>query len=814
MLIKFDGNKEKLFEFVDNCNKAHSLVNVNKHNILFAIIETKITDHARALIRNRQFCNWKELKIHLLEIFSNKRTMGQWQLELNSLRQNSGETILLYSTKIENCYIKLINSLDDSLTGEALRACTNLLKMQSLNAFISGLHKDISILVKSQKPTDQESAVAIALSEEQERKSKLENNSILHHCEHDSNEQLALLTLITSELDKEYSTVIDSILLAKVKLLHPSVINPTQFITELTKTINRLPSGSEYPTPTELENAHTLFDLSKIKSNYNSILPNFNILHDDCCKKHSNHNIDEISIPKIHLNKLDLEELKVASHKLDDIAKLSENLSKTENTSRKNSVFSIIVQIVCAILITYLIFKVIVFLVNRIRNKKNPYDHNNDSRFSEPSRERSLERGKDRGSSKSVCRVYVSNIPYEYRWQDLKDLFREQVGDVSFVELFVDESDKPRGCGIVEFSDSESVKKCLEVMHRFELKGRKLVIKEDFGNQRDKYGNLVGSAASKRARDRDEGRDRFRENRGSGLNTSALSRSSQDLTDGKWGNTYGLSPQFLDTLGVHVPLINRVFVANLDYKVDKKKLKEVFRLAGRIQRIDLSSDKDGKSRGFAVVEFDHPVEAVQTISMFHNHFLYDRVMTVRMDREGDRSIVKLPDGLKGIGMGLGSNGEPLRDVARNLPSLSNISTQSTAAGAGILGPVPSVSLGIGNALSNLNNVGSSALGSLSTNAAVLQAENLAGVGGLSSNLLANTLGGGDLGLASLVQNSSLASLANSGNLGASSLNSSNFNRNELSNNQSGSNYQRQSYLRGGKSQRKVWHLKKKYCQRR
>ncbi|KAF5286884.1 hypothetical protein FQA39_LY00417 [Lamprigera yunnana] len=276
-------------------------------------------------------------------------------------------------------------------------------------------------------------------------------------------QQLALLTLITSELDKEYSTVIDSTLLAKVKVLHPSVINPTQFITELTKTINRLPSGSEYPTPMELKNAHTLFDLSEInnldqcklisntnyicknkypiystqaksiceteliltqkvnqipldcdtrltqitdefwhklnktnewicilskpsritltcknlsypidfelfgsgkiklsvvtffdnlpylESNYNSILPNFNILHVDCCKKHSNLNIDEISIPKIHLNKLDLEELKVASHKLDDIARLSENLSKTDNTSRKNSVFSIIVQIVCGI---------------------------------------------------------------------------------------------------------------------------------------------------------------------------------------------------------------------------------------------------------------------------------------------------------------------------------------------------------------------------------------------------------------------------------------------------------------------------------
>ncbi|KAF5283989.1 hypothetical protein FQA39_LY17174 [Lamprigera yunnana] len=132
---------------------------------------------------------------------------------------------------------------------------------------------------------------------------------------------------ITQKLDEQLA----------VKVLHPSVINPTQFITKLTKTINRLPSGSEYPTPMELKNADTLFDLSEIN----------------------------------------LEELKVGSHKLDDIARLSENLSKTENTSRKNSVFSIIVQIVCGILITYLIFKVVVFLINRIRNKKNPHDHNN-----------------------------------------------------------------------------------------------------------------------------------------------------------------------------------------------------------------------------------------------------------------------------------------------------------------------------------------------------------------------------------------------------------------------------------------------------
>lgn len=47
--------------------------------------------------------------------------------------------------------------------------------------------------------------------------------------------------------------------------------------------------------------------------------------------------------------------------------------------------------------------------------------------------------------------------------------------------------------------------------------------------------------------------------------------------------------------------------------MDEKKLKEVFRLAGRVLEVDLNRDKDGKSRGHGVIEFEHPVEAVQAI---------------------------------------------------------------------------------------------------------------------------------------------------------------------------------------------------------
>ena len=40
--------------------------------------------------------------------------------------------------------------------------------------------------------------------------------------------------------------------------------------------------------------------------------------------------------------------------------------------------------------------------------------------------------------------------------------------------------------------------------------------------------------------------------------------------------------------------------------------------------VELQRDKEGKSRGFAVVVYDHPVEAVQAISMLNNQQLFDR----------------------------------------------------------------------------------------------------------------------------------------------------------------------------------------------
>ncbi|CAL4076524.1 unnamed protein product [Meganyctiphanes norvegica] len=347
-------------------------------------------------------------------------------------------------------------------------------------------------------------------------------------------------------------------------------------------------------------------------------------------------------------------------------------------------------------------------------------------------------------------RIYVSNIPYEYKWQDLKDLFRKEVGEVSYVEMFNDENNRPRGCAIIEFDTNDLVNKAIDVMHRHELKGRKLVVKEDFDTDRDGHGRIMKGGGG--------GRDRDMSSRGSvgrnDFNNRNMDAGPPSMGGGggmgmgmgggagigggsasKFGNTYGLSTVFLESLGINGPLVNKVFVANLDYKVDEKNLKDVFRIAGKVTEVEINKDQDGKSRGFGVVQFEHPVEAVQAISMLHNQSYFDRKMSVRMDRvsekQQDSPISKLPAGLKSLGMGLGVNGSALNDVSTINTGMSG----SGGMGAGMGG----MTAGMGGAMGNTGmgggmGTGMGMMGAMGNN-----------MGGGMDSMAASNIGMGNMG---------------------------------------------------------------------
>ncbi|XP_035275059.1 myelin expression factor 2 isoform X3 [Anguilla anguilla] len=267
------------------------------------------------------------------------------------------------------------------------------------------------------------------------------------------------------------------------------------------------------------------------------------------------------------------------------------------------------------------------------------------NRFQPYSKDKHAGTGDKKGVHRN--RVFISNIPYDMKWQAIKDLMREKVGEVTYVELFKDAEGKSRGCGVVEFKDEEFVKKAIEVMNKHDLNGRPLNIKEDPDGEhaRRVLQRTGGMYPGGRGQDGGPG----------GMNLPP-----------SIANNPNIPPEVINSLQAG-RLGSTVFVANLDFKVGWKKLKEVFSMAGNVKRADVKEDKDGKSRGMGTVTFEQALEAVQAISMFNGQMLFDRPMHVKMDdkslpSDDFRPVEKspqLPRGLGGIGMGLGPGGQPI-----------------------------------------------------------------------------------------------------------------------------------------------------------
>ncbi|KAG8440501.1 hypothetical protein GDO86_006306 [Hymenochirus boettgeri] len=277
------------------------------------------------------------------------------------------------------------------------------------------------------------------------------------------------------------------------------------------------------------------------------------------------------------------------------------------------------------------------------------------NRFHPYGKDKSSGSGEKKGQSRN--RVFISNIPYDMKWQAIKDLMREKVGEVTYVELFKDAEGKSRGCGVVEFKDMEFVTKAIDVMNKQDLNGRPLNIKADPDGEHARRALQRGGGPFP------------------GSHSSDMGPGMMNLPPSILNNP-NIPPDIISALRAG-RLGSTIFVANLDFKVGWKKLKEVFNMAGTVKRADIKEDKDGKSRGMGTVTFDQPIEAVQAISMLNGQFLFDRPMHVKMDDKSvphddfsamDCKAPQLPRGLGGIGMGLGPGGQPISANQMNMGS--------------------------------------------------------------------------------------------------------------------------------------------------
>uniref|UniRef100_A0A663MRR6 Heterogeneous nuclear ribonucleoprotein M n=1 Tax=Athene cunicularia TaxID=194338 RepID=A0A663MRR6_ATHCN len=264
----------------------------------------------------------------------------------------------------------------------------------------------------------------------------------------------------------------------------------------------------------------------------------------------------------------------------------------------------------------------------------------------EKRKEKSVKRGGNRfepyANPAKRYRAFITNIPFDVKWQSLKDLVKEKVGEVTYVELLMDAEGN-----VVEFKMEESMKKAAEVLNKHSLGGRPLKVKEDPDGEHARRAMQKVMAAA----------------------------GGMGIGPGPGGpGMINIPPSILNNPNIPNEIIHAlqagrlgstVFVANLDYKVGWKKLKEVFSMAGVVVRADILEDKDGKSRGIGTVTFEQAIEAVQAISMFNGQLLFDRPMHVKMDErafpKGDFFPPERPQqlprmGMEGMGFGMNKMG--------------------------------------------------------------------------------------------------------------------------------------------------------------
>ena len=168
----------------------------------------------------------------------------------------------------------------------------------------------------------------------------------------------------------------------------------------------------------------------------------------------------------------------------------------------------------------------------------------------------------------------------ETSWQSLKDHMR-QSGHVLHADILGSDG-RSKGCGIVEYATAKEARRAIANLHDTMLGGRQIFVRED------REGGGTGG--------------------GGGGGTPR---------DGGGGG--GKS----------------VFVGNLSWEASWQDLKDHMRQAGNVAHVEVLTKPDGRSKGCAIVEYEHPRDAEKALRDLDGTFLLDRELFVQSDDRED-----------------------------------------------------------------------------------------------------------------------------------------------------------------------------------
>ncbi|RIB28004.1 hypothetical protein C2G38_1880953, partial [Gigaspora rosea] len=190
-------------------------------------------------------------------------------------------------------------------------------------------------------------------------------------------------------------------------------------------------------------------------------------------------------------------------------------------------------------------------------------------------------------------------LPFRVRWQDLKDLFRK-AGTVLRADVAMGYDNRSKGHGTVLFGSLEDAKNAIAIFNHYNWQGRSLEVREDRG--------FVDS------------------NNVNNQNNNNIPNPQQASQETRRAPTRGIQVPQPNLAG------RLLFVGNLPFNCQWQDLKDLFRNAGNIIRADVSTNYDGRSRGFGTVLFATPEDARNAVGMYNGYEFQGRTLRVHFDK--------------------------------------------------------------------------------------------------------------------------------------------------------------------------------------
>ncbi|ORY79412.1 hypothetical protein BCR37DRAFT_388439 [Protomyces lactucae-debilis] len=207
--------------------------------------------------------------------------------------------------------------------------------------------------------------------------------------------------------------------------------------------------------------------------------------------------------------------------------------------------------------------------------------------------------------------LLIMNLPFRVRWQDLKDLCR-QACDIERADVALELDGRSRGFGEIVVANRQDAQKLFRMFDGYEWMNRKLsvIVMEPTQQQQQVVGPPGGMMGP-------SGDTQSLQGMMSGMSLS------QPTAPPPLG--YSMQPPTDERL---------VFVGNLPFHLQWQDLKDMLRPAGRITRVEISTSREGRSRGWGTALFATEQEAQMAVQMFDRTEVEGRIIKVRKDKLG------------------------------------------------------------------------------------------------------------------------------------------------------------------------------------